>query len=48
MPLLYLLLPLLLPLPALAADGFDPREAAWYWQQYAASPDDLRAPDRGV
>ena len=21
-----------------AADGFDPREAAWYWQQYAASP----------
>ncbi|MBU2074684.1 MAG: alpha/beta hydrolase [Actinobacteria bacterium] len=28
-----------------AADGFDPREAAWYWQQYAASPDDLRDPD---
>ncbi len=24
-----------------AADGFDPREAAWYWQQYAASPEDL-------
>ena len=28
-----------------AADGFDPREAAWYWQQYAATPDDLRHPD---
>jgi acetyl esterase len=28
-----------------AADGFDPREAAWYWQQYAASPDDLDDPD---
>jgi acetyl esterase len=28
-----------------AADGFDPREAAWYWQQYAASPADLRDPD---
>ena len=28
-----------------AADGFDPREAAWYWQQYAASPDDLTHPD---
>jgi acetyl esterase len=27
------------------ADGFDPREAAWYWQQYAASPADLRDPD---
>ena len=23
---------------AAAADGFDPREAAWYWQQYAAGP----------
>jgi acetyl esterase len=21
-----------------AADGFDPREAAWYWEQYAATP----------
>ena len=28
-----------------AADGFDPREAAWYWQQYAASPADLADPD---
>ncbi len=28
-----------------AADGFDPREAAWYWQQYAASPGDLTDPD---
>ena len=28
-----------------AADGFDPREAAWYWEQYAASPDDLADPD---
>lgn len=28
-----------------AADGFDPREAAWYWQQYAASPADLEHPD---
>ena len=28
-----------------ASDGFDPREAAWYWQQYAASPDDLADPD---
>jgi acetyl esterase len=28
-----------------AADGFDPREAAWYWQQYAGSPDDLAHPD---
>ncbi len=27
------------------ADGFDPREAAWYWQQYAASPADLTHPD---
>ncbi len=28
-----------------AADGFDPAEAAWYWQQYAASPADLDDPD---
>lgn len=28
-----------------AADGFDPREAAWYWQQYAATPADLEHPD---
>jgi acetyl esterase len=28
-----------------AADGFDPREAAWYWQQYAGSPADLTDPD---
>ena len=28
-----------------AADGFDPREAAWYWQQYAATPADLDDPD---
>ncbi|NYI46427.1 acetyl esterase [Nocardioides aromaticivorans] len=27
-----------------AADGFEPSEAAWYWQQYA-SPDDLADPD---
>jgi acetyl esterase len=27
------------------ADGFDPREATWYWDQYAASPDDLAHPD---
>ncbi len=27
------------------ADGFDPREAAWYWQQYAADPADLSNPD---
>ncbi len=26
------------------ADGFEPSEAAWYWQQYA-SPDDLTDPD---
>lgn len=30
---------------ATAADGFDPREAAWYWQQYAAAPGDLDHPD---
>jgi len=28
-----------------AADGFDPAEAAWYWEQYAATPADLRHPD---
>jgi acetyl esterase len=28
-----------------AADGFDPREAAWYWEQYAASPDDFADSD---
>ena len=28
-----------------AADGFDPREAAWYWEQYAAAPADLSDPD---
>jgi len=28
-----------------SADGFDPREAAWYWEQYAASPADLDDPD---
>lgn len=28
-----------------AADGFDAREAAWYWQQYAAGPADLEHPD---
>lgn len=27
------------------AHGFDPREAAWYWEQYAASCDDLTDPD---
>jgi acetyl esterase len=30
---------------ATAADGFDAAEAAWYWQQYAASPADLADPD---
>ena len=30
---------------ATAADGFGPAEAAWYWQQYAASPADLTDPD---
>ena len=30
---------------ATAADGFGPEEAAWYWQQYAASPADLTDPD---
>lgn len=28
-----------------AAEGFDPRLAAWYWQQYAATPADLEDPD---
>lgn len=28
-----------------AAEGFDRREAAWYWQQYAAGPADLDDPD---
>lgn len=28
-----------------AADGFDPREARWYWEQYAATPADLTHPD---
>lgn len=28
-----------------AADGFDAQEAAWYWQQYAASTADLTDPD---
>jgi acetyl esterase len=28
-----------------AAAAFDPREAEWYWQQYAAAPDDLTDPD---
>jgi len=27
------------------ANGFDPREAAWYWQQYTADPADLTDPD---
>jgi acetyl esterase len=27
------------------ADGFDPREGEWYWQQYAGSPADLTHPD---
>ena len=27
------------------AHGFDAREAAWYWQQYAGSPQDLTHPD---
>jgi len=28
-----------------AADGFDAEEAAWYWGQYAATPQDLLDPD---
>ena len=30
---------------ATASDGFDPREAAWYWEQYARTPADLTDPD---
>ncbi len=30
---------------ATAAAGFDPRDAAWYWQQYAARPGDRTDPD---
>lgn len=30
---------------ASAADGFDPREARWYWEQYAATAADLEHPD---
>ncbi len=26
-------------------NGFDPREARWYWEQYAATPADLEHPD---
>ena len=28
-----------------AADGFDPREAAWYWEQYSGGPENLSHPD---
>ncbi|HET9498807.1 MAG TPA: alpha/beta hydrolase [Marmoricola sp.] len=28
-----------------AGDGFEPAEADWYWQQYAATPADLANPD---
>ena len=28
-----------------AAGGFDPREASWYWEQYARGPEDLTDPD---
>lgn len=28
-----------------AVEGFDPREAAWYWQQYVATEADLGDPD---
>lgn len=28
-----------------AADGFPAEEAAWYWEQYAARPEDLTDPD---
>ncbi|GAB6983697.1 alpha/beta hydrolase [Nocardioides pyridinolyticus] len=28
-----------------ATDGLDPREAAWYWEQYAATEADLTDPD---
>lgn len=27
------------------AVGFDPREAAWYWEQYAGAPENLEHPD---
>ena len=27
------------------AAGFSPQDAAWYWQQYAATPADLEDPD---
>ncbi|WP_110181831.1 alpha/beta hydrolase [Nocardioides solisilvae] len=27
------------------AEGFDPAEARWYWEQYAARPEDLQHPD---
>lgn len=27
------------------AQGFDPRDARWYWEQYASSPADLEHPD---
>lgn len=30
---------------AQTGNGFDPREAAWYWEQYAATPADLEHPD---
>jgi acetyl esterase len=30
---------------ASAADGFTRRDCEWYWEQYAASPADLRHPD---
>ena len=30
---------------AQTGNGFDPLEAAWYWQQYAATPADLEHPD---
>ena len=30
---------------AMPETGFDPAEAAWYWNQYAATPEDLTNPD---
>ncbi|WP_205474985.1 alpha/beta hydrolase [Nocardioides sp. SYSU D00038] len=33
------------PSYAATGNGFDPREAAWYWEQYAGGPDDLVHPD---
>ena len=30
---------------ATAIDGLDPRTASWFWEQYAAGPDDLESPD---